>query len=115
MSQLPVPPLMDFSLDDDEIRRGLEIPVEETVRLEARILPEKAGKPNTIKRVVATGKVVWDEKGDKSLSKLITQLLYLYFTGNLTNARVDDTAFADAEIEWSDDDDLDLGFDFKEG
>lgn len=115
MSQLPIPPLMDFSLDEQELQRGLDIPVRDTVRLEARLLPEKPGKPNTIKRVVATGKVVWEEKGDKSLSKLITQLLYLYFTGNLTSARGQDIALVDEEIEWSDDDDLDLDFNFTEG
>lgn len=115
------PGLMPFSMTEAEIEKALDTPLEDTIRLEAKLLAEKPDKVNHIKRVVATGKAVWDERGDRSLSRLITHLLYLYFTGHLqvgqgTTSRlpgIHEEMYQ--EVEWSESDDADLDFEFPEG
>lgn len=113
-NDLPVPGLAQFGLSDEEIERALRYALDTAVRIEVKLLPDEA-KPNVIKRVVASGLIAWDSRGDKSRSKLIIHLLYLYFIGRLqiTHAgyvgrAINTESFISAheesdDTEWSDD------------
>lgn len=118
-SNLPVPGLAQFGLSEEEIERALRYAVDRDVRIEVKLLPDST-RPNAIKRIVASGLLAWDTRGDKSRSKLIIHLLYLYFIGRLqiTHAgyvgrAVGTEAFASAHDE-SDDTEWDDSFDFFE-
>jgi hypothetical protein len=122
MAELPpTPVLQPFSLTDAEMQDAMDNwPIEKPIRAEAKIMPD-IDKPNMIRRIVASGIVAWAQRGDRSLSRLILHLLYLYFTGQLqvvSNTHVSRFAPQAPTPSWEDDDDneaFNIDFGFKEG
>lgn len=117
MPSVTLPP---FQMTDQEIARALEYPIETPIRLEAKVMPD-VKRPNEVRRVVAAGAKIWAGDGDRSVSKLIQHLLYLYFTGQLqvgTNtyaSRFNNQAALMVDTPEDDDSDIELDFDFKDG
>lgn len=123
MPSLPTPGLDYFALNEEEMLLALRLPVKAMVRAEMKILPENNPKKiHMIKRIVATGLQVWSERGQGSISALITKLLYLYFTGQLVVVAagqhiqmVSTPSIPDDEYDTEFEDDFDDNFGFKEG
>lgn len=115
MPNVSLPP---FQMTEQEIDLALKYAIENPVRLEAKIMPD-VKRPNELRRIVAAGAILWQDNGDRSMSKLIQHLLYLYFTGQLQVGANSGYAsrFNDQPALMADDDDedIELDFDFKDG
>lgn len=116
MANLPRVGLSPFSMTEEEIEAALNMPVDQTMRFDVKLLPDSHEKPRYIRRVIATGFYAWKARGDRPLARLIQHLLYLYFTGQLqvvspVSAGMRSTAYVE---DLDDDDDFDDDFGFTE-